>query len=147
LRLAAARIEKAFSDARARWPTRSRAMADLMALDTVSAIQAAASSSDRKKKALTLAAAHQVFRDGRRLFEESRFKKAEARFHDASSQLRQAASIRRLNDDGTSDVCENEAKRVGRRLFRRGQAVKARQVSGLPRHTALRAANPHRLTT
>jgi CHAT domain-containing protein len=64
---------------------------DLMALDAFSAIQAASLSSARKN-ALTLAAAHQVFRDGRRLFDESRFKEAEARFHDASRQLRQAGS-------------------------------------------------------
>ncbi len=64
---------------------------DRMALDGVNAIEAASRGS-ATSKASVLARAHQMFREGRRLFEESRFKDAELRFQEASRQLRRSGS-------------------------------------------------------
>jgi CHAT domain-containing protein len=65
--------------------------ADAMELDAVNAIDAASRTADTKK-ALAVARAHRLFRDGRRLFEESHFNEAGALFADASTYLQQSGS-------------------------------------------------------
>src|SRR5262249_57301953 len=64
---------------------------DAMGLDAVNAILAASRTADTTK-ALAVARAHRLFRDGRRLFEEGHFREAEALFSDASRNLQQAES-------------------------------------------------------